>query len=283
MTGTALRGIDHVVVIVADIEAAHDGCERLGFQLQPRGTHARLGTANHLMVFGDNYLELVGIVEPNPLNAERRRWLADTGGGLANAALRTEDADVTHAAWTAAGLQPDPVLALGRAVAVEGRQEQAEFRIVRLGTHRARLMGFLACQHLTPQFVYRPEWARHANGTQALIGVTVVAEHPETDEAYVRKVFGEQAVCRSDGAVVVESGGVPIRYMRPDRFEALYPRLAPHRDARHAALLSFRVVDVTRTETVLGAGGVAYAKGPDGGILVADSAVGGISMEFVRG
>ncbi len=282
MAGQAVKGIDHVVVVVRDIEAARAAYTTLGFQVQPRGFHARLGTANHLMIFGDNYLELIGIVEPNPFNAERRMWLEKNGGGLANAALRTDGADIAHAAWTAAGLQPDPVLDFDRAVDIAGKEERAAFRTVRLGTQRARLLGFFACEHLTPQFVYRPEWAGHANGVTTLAGATVIARDPATDEAYVRKVFGDQAVRREDGGLVVDSGGTPIRYVTPDRFTALHPGIAPSRADDHPALLSFHVSDVARTQAVLRGGGVAHAVAPDR-VLVPASAACGVCIEFRKG
>jgi catechol 2,3-dioxygenase-like lactoylglutathione lyase family enzyme len=280
MTGQAVKGIDHVVVIVADIEAARAMYARLGFQVQPRGHHARLGTANHLMIFADNYFELIGIVEPNEFNAERRAWLAKHGGGLANAALRTDGADIAHAVWTAAGLQPDPVLEFGRAVEVAGKQEQAAFRAVRLGTQRAKLLGFFTCEHRTPQFVYRPEWAAHANTVKSLAGATVIAADPATDEAYLRKVFGDAAVRRADGEVVVISGGTPIRYMTGARFGALYPGIAPQRADDHPALLSFRVGDAARTRATLGDAGVPYNATPDGRILVPPSSAAGVCIEF---
>ena len=46
----AVRGLDHVVVMVDGIDAAQKQYERLGFQVQPRGFHTKLGTANHLMI-----------------------------------------------------------------------------------------------------------------------------------------------------------------------------------------------------------------------------------------
>ncbi|HJQ59978.1 MAG TPA: VOC family protein [Vineibacter sp.] len=280
MTGQAVKGIDHVVVVVPDIEAARIAYARLGFQVQPRGTHARLGTANHLMIFADTYFELIGIVEPSAFNAERRAWLARTGGGLANAALRTDDADIAHAAWTAAGLQPDPVLEFGRAVDIAGRTEQASFRTVRLGTQRAKLLGFLACEHRTPQFVYRPEWATHANTVTGLVGATVIASDPATDEAYLRKVFGDAAVRRADTELMVSSGGTPIRYMTRERFNSLYPGIAPPRADDHPALLSFSVGDLARTRTTLGEAGVTYKATPDGRMLVPPSSAAGVCIEF---
>jgi hypothetical protein len=280
--GRAVKGIDHVVVVVRDIEVARGAYTALGFQVQPRGFHARLGTANHLMIFGDNYFELIGIVEPNPFNAERRAWLEKNGGGLANAALRTDGADIAHVAWTAAGLQPDPVLDFDRAVEVAGKEERAAFRTVRLGTLRARLLGFFACEHRTPQFVYRPEWARHANGVTALAGATVIADDPATDEAYVRKVFGDQAVRPEDGGLVVDSGGTAIRYMTRDRFAVLYPGIAPGRTDDHPALLSFRVPDVARTQAVLRDGAVGHVAATDR-VLVPASAACGVCLEFRKG
>jgi catechol 2,3-dioxygenase-like lactoylglutathione lyase family enzyme len=280
MTGQAVRGIDHVVVVVPDIEAARATYARLGFQVQPRGLHARLGTANHLMIFADTYFELIGIVEPNAFNAERRAWLAKHGGGLANAALRTDGADLAHAAWTAAGLQPDPVLEFSRVVEIAGRQEQAAFRTVRLGTRRAKLLGFFACEHRTPQFVYRPEWATHTNAVTALAGATVIASDPATDEVYARQVFGDAAVRRADGELVIQSGGTPIRYMTADRFRALYPGIAPQRGDDHPALLSFGVRDLERTRATLSDAGVPHVATPDGRVLVAAADAAGVCIEF---
>ena len=282
MAGQAVKGIDHVVVVVRDIEAAHDAYTALGFQVQPRGLHTRLGTANHLMIFGDNYFELIGIVEPNPFNAERRAWLEKNGGGLANAALRTDGADIAHAAWTAAGLQPDPVLDFDRAVEVAGKEARAAFRTVRLGTQRAKLLGFFVCEHRTPQFVYRQEWAEHANGVTALAGATVIAGDPTTDESYVRKVFSDQTVRREDGGLVVDSGGTPISYVTRDRFAALYPGITPSRADDHPALLSFRVSDVARTQAVLRDRGVVHAAAADR-VLVPASAACGVCIEFRKG
>ena len=70
-----MKGLDHVVVMVDGIDAARAQYEKLGFQVQPRGFHKKLGTANHLMIFDRDYFEILGIVEPTEFNAERREWL----------------------------------------------------------------------------------------------------------------------------------------------------------------------------------------------------------------
>jgi acyl dehydratase len=279
----AVKGIDHAVVVVDDIDQAERAWTRLGFALQPRGFHTRLGTANHLMIFGDNYFELLGVVTPNEFNAERRAMLKNKGEGLANAALRTDGADLAHKAWTEAGLQPDAVLDFDREVEISGRTERAAFRTVRLGTKRAKLLGYFVCEHRTPQFVYRPEWAKHPNGATALAGAAVIAEDPFLDEDYVTRVFGAASVKRDGGDLLVESGVTPIRFMSRARFEARHPGATPVRDGDHPALLRFAVTDPLATAALLSANGLAYARPADGRIIVSARDATGVCVEFVKG
>ena len=172
--GRAVRGLDHVVVMVDGIDAAQAAYERLGFQVQPRGFHRKLGTANHLMIFDTDYFEILGIVEDTEFNAERREWLKG-GGGLANVALATDGADISFEAFRKAGLNPDAPLFFDRAVEVAGKTEHAQFRTVRIPKTNMPVVGFFVCEHITPQFVYRPEWANHPNGARGIAGVTTVS------------------------------------------------------------------------------------------------------------
>ena len=204
----AVKGLDHVVVMVDGIDAAERAYKRLGFQVQPRGFHTRLGTANHLMIFEHDYFEILGIVTPTEFNAGRGEWLKQ-GGGLANVALATDGADLAFDAFKAAGLQPDAPLFFDRAVEVDGKMEHAQFRTVRIPKTHMPVVGFFVCEHLTPQFVYRGEWAKHPNGARGILGVTVLAEQPAEWSAELQKYFGRGAV-RGDGDdLVVDTGTQP--------------------------------------------------------------------------
>ncbi|MEO8422291.1 MAG: VOC family protein [Actinomycetota bacterium] len=81
--------IDHVVLAVHDLE---DAGERLlrdhGLVSVPGGRHARWGTANRVVPLGDDYIELIGVVDPDQatgtvfgrtmleLPADGDRWFA---------------------------------------------------------------------------------------------------------------------------------------------------------------------------------------------------------------
>ena len=56
-----LRQTDHVVInVLFDMDRAAALMSQLGFSLTPRGYHS-LGSINHLAMFDDDYLELVGL------------------------------------------------------------------------------------------------------------------------------------------------------------------------------------------------------------------------------
>lgn len=277
----AVKGLDHVVVMVDGIDAAEAAYRRLGFQVQPRGFHRKLGTANHLMIFDRDYFEILGIVEDTEFNAERRVWLKG-GGGLANVALATDGADLAFDAFKAAGLNPDAPLFFDRAVEVAGRTEHARFRTVRIPKTNMPVVGFFVCEHQTPQFVYRAEWAKHPNGARGILGVTVIAEQPEKWAPELEKYFGKGATRREGNGLVADTGTQPIRYLTRADYMARYPGVTPVRAGDHPALLGVRVESLAACESLLRKNGVAVLKPDDDRLIVPPSEAAHLTLEFAE-
>jgi hypothetical protein len=275
----AVKGLDHVVVMVDGIDAAEAAYRKLGFQVQPRGFHKKLGTANHLMIFDTDYFEILGIVEDTEFNAERREWLKG-GGGLANVALATDGADVAYEAFKAAGLNPDAPLFFDRAVEVAGKTELAKFRTVRIPKDNMPVVGFFVCEHQTPEFVYRPEWAAHPNGARGILGVTVIAEQPAKWIPELEKYFGPGSVKREGEGLVVDTGTQPIRYMTPKDYAVRYPGITPVRSEDHPALLTVRVENLAACEDLLNKNGVRFTKPDSGRLVVPPSEAAHLTLEF---
>jgi hypothetical protein len=277
----AVKGLDHVVVMVDGIDAAEAAYRRLGFQVQPRGFHKKLGTANHLMIFDKDYFEILGIVEDTEFNAERREWLKG-GGGLANVALATDGADLAFDAFKQAGLNPDAPLFFDRAVEVAGKTELAKFRTVRIPKTNMPVVGFFVCEHLTPEFVYRSEWAKHPNGARGILGVTVIAEQPDKWVPELEKYFGAGSAKREGDGAVVDIGTQPIRYMTRKDYAVRYPGITPVRPGDHPALLTVRVESLAACEALLKKNGVQATKPDSGRLVVPPSEAAHLTLEFAE-
>lgn len=178
------HGLDHLVINVRfDVDEAQALFEGLGFTLTPRGHHS-LGSVNHLMVFATGYLELIGL----PRGTDRlRQEIVDSPVGIDGLVAATADADACHAGWTAQGLRVQPVQHFSRPLELDGREHTARFSTARLEPGQLAAGRVYACQHHTPEYVWRPEWMRHANGVQGMNQLVVVSAQPgQTREAFTR-------------------------------------------------------------------------------------------------
>ena len=197
-------------------------------------------------------------------------------------ALATDGADLAFEAFKAAGLNPDAPLFFDRAVEIDGKTEKAAFRTVRIPKTNMPVVGFFVCEHLTPQFVYRGEWAKHPNGARGIAGVTVIAEQPAKWTAELEKYFGAGAVTREGDGIVADTGTQPIRYLTRQAYAARYPGITPVRPGDHPALLSLRVDSLAACEALLAKNGVKALKPDAARLLVPPSEAAHLTIEFAE-
>jgi catechol 2,3-dioxygenase-like lactoylglutathione lyase family enzyme len=99
-----VQGIDHIVILVDDLETATAQYRQLGFTVNPGGKHPR-GTHNALVIFQDgSYLELIAFWEPD---YEAHRWHRHLGNrrGLIDFALAAGDLAADVAALNERGIR----------------------------------------------------------------------------------------------------------------------------------------------------------------------------------
>jgi hypothetical protein len=203
-------GLDHVVVLVRDLDRAAEGWRRLGFTLAPRGTHsAHMGTGNHTMMLGPDYLELIGVLTDTPHNAPSRALLERRGDGIERAALTTTDAAAGVEEIRARGLDGIGPIDFGRPVTLpNGSQTEARFRVFKWPLTEAPAgLRIFACQHLTRDAVWIPELQDHANGAKRIARVEIVSSNPQRDAEHMARLLDRQVQPESDGAKRVSSGG----------------------------------------------------------------------------
>ncbi len=276
---TGLSGIDHVIVGVRDLEQARATYERLGFRVTPRGRHVGWGTANYCLMFANDYVELLGIVDPDRFTNNLDRFLEEREG-LLSIVLHTSDPEATRDAWRGAGLEPAEVAELGRLLEPE---TELRFQNVMLAAEATGGVPMFACAHLTPGPMRAPEWLRHPNGAIRIRSVTVVAEDPAACWEPMARVFGTTRLTDTDDTLAVHTGrGGVILIVTPDDLEVLHPELeavGADQDPVIAALTLW-VADPDATAAFLDRQGVPYRRDAAGAVGIAPEHTHGVLLEF---
>ncbi len=252
-----IRGIDHAVVLVRDLDRAQQTYRRLGFTLTPRGHHS-LGSQNHCIMFGRDYLELMALPAAPPAAFQYFAEFLRGGEGVGALALATDDAAAAHAELTKAGIAAEQPLALSRPVENLG---EARFTLVQLPPEQTPGFRTFICQHHTRDLVWRPEYQAHAIGADGILSVAVAASN------------------RADYASLLD--GVPVSI---DSLRALertlegvtLPEIAPP----VIAALHLRVADRTRVAATLRSGGFSPIPLEGGAFAISADQAHGVALIF---
>jgi catechol 2,3-dioxygenase-like lactoylglutathione lyase family enzyme len=278
----SITGIDHCVILVRELDAARDAIARLGFTPAPRGVHSEhMGTHNHCVMLGHGYFEVLSVLKPTAENARWREVLARREG-LNAIALATEDARAGHAELRANGVEVGEPVDFARAVDNPGAKGEASFTVALIPEQFTPGTNMFMCQHYTRDLVWFPGSTEHANGAMGLAGVTAVADDPAALAEDYARVFGAERVRAEEGALTIEAGEAPIRFLTPEGLAARYPGAAL--DAApppYVAALTIAVADREATGAYLSGQGVAHTALPGGGLCVAPGQACGALIEFV--
>jgi hypothetical protein len=272
--------VDHVVIHVEEqLDQAAEQYARLGFTLTARGHHSK-GTSNHLAIFGDDYLELLGV---EPHNAARR-W--SHPAGLAGLVFKTADADQT---WRQlrerdVPLDGDGPQAFHRPVEIDGTVlGDARFRTLRIAADRIPNGRVFFCEHGTPELVWRGQWQHHANGAQGLAEYVYVAIDPEAAVGILAQAFGRGDITRHAHGVRFQAGPVAIWYLTRDGVAAHYGIGADQvpQGIERAVGLTIKVEALSRTGQVLAANAVTGVTPHGDKLVVAPDQANGVILAFV--
>jgi hypothetical protein len=206
----SIVGLDHVVILVRDLAAGADTWRDLGFTVAPRGIHtAVMGTANHTIMLGEDYLELIGVMAETERNLQSREFLSTRGEGIERVAFTTSSAADGVAEIKAKGLAGTGPFDFGRSVDLpDGRQTEARFRTFLWPVNeRPGGLRIFACEHQTRDAVWIPELTRHANTATRIDRVELVAQNPRAAAEHMARLIDQDVQNEKDGALRVRTGG----------------------------------------------------------------------------
>lgn len=272
--------LDHIVINVAggmnDAARAH---ERLGFQLTPRGHHS-LGTINHLAIFEENYLELLGY----PPGGEQSRpdlWLHPAG--LTGLVFKAPDPEAVRLRLEERGIAFEPPGEFTRPVALAEGTKDARFRVIRIASELVANGRTFFCHHFTPELVWRPEWQSHPNGATGIVEYVIAAADPAKTAGLYDRIFGPGLLKAIDGGFAFTAGKATVSILSGDavaaRFGDAAPGLLDGADRMSALVIASTCLDKVRS--VLDGNGIAHAASAQGGLVVSKADAAGLAIAFV--
>ena len=181
--------LDHVVILVDELERAIADYSALGFNVQRGGTHADGFTHNALVGFADgSYLELIAFIRPKP-DHRWGGWAARGHCGFIDFALLPSSVgEVVARAHTAGLAYQGPI---------DGGRTRLDGQVLRwqTGTPPSADLPFL-CGDVTPRSlrVREGEVRVHANGVSGIASITVLVSDLAISVARYGALLGTKPV-----------------------------------------------------------------------------------------
>ncbi|MFT4508772.1 VOC family protein [Caballeronia sp. 15711] len=280
MSVTLAPTLDHVVInVCGELDEASAQWQKLGFTLTERGHHS-LGTSNHLSIFQENYLELLGF---EPKNAHSAQDLVNAPKGLNGLVFKTTDAEKLFSEIQAAGLRAEEPRTFHRPVQISTGVQEARFRTVRLGAELVRNGRTFFCEHLTPELVWRDEWQTHANGVTDLTGFIVTSVHPARTAKLYQQLFGSRLVLETtDDGVAFQAGRARVQFITPAAAQAHFGPVETTFDgSERNVALTFEVRSLGTLRAVLARNHVSFVEPGNGKVVVRAANAVGVALQFI--
>ena len=282
-----MRGLDHLVLTVRDLDAAEARFRALGFTMTPRAQHP-FGTSNNLAIFDGNFLELLGVSAPEKIpEHEDGRFsfgqhaleFLERGEGLSYVVLDTADARADHRTFRSSGIATfEPVDFSRGARQPDGAERTVSFTICFALPPDPAPPHFVCQQRHPPENFWRPEYQAHANGARRISEVVLRADRGEELAPFYAALFGPEALERTADGLVVRTGRGRISALTRAGLRRRFGVEGAHDGAIVA--MRFAVADAPRAERSLAAGGAPFSREADGALRVAAEHGFGALLEF---
>jgi hypothetical protein len=240
---------DHVAINVRErLDEAVDTFTKLGFSLTPRGYHS-MGSANHLAIFGTDYLELLGL--PPNLTVLRREVM-EWPCGINGLVFATEDIECVERELATSGVPLMPPRSFSRPVALAGgRQEEARFRTLTLDRSAVDYGRIYFCQHYTRHLVWRDEFRQHPNGVLGIVSVVISAQNPAAIASVFRKMFGDAAIQSTAAGFTLGVALGQVEILHTTSATARFGKSRDREDETYMKALVLRTRSLERTRKIV--------------------------------
>jgi hypothetical protein len=196
-----IDSVNHVGLVVKDLEAAAKRYEAFGFILTPLSMHSGAlkpgdpeipyGSGNRCAIFPDNYLEIVAHVDKQKYDLFCGKFLQRFEGAHI-ICFGCGDASVVDRRLRLSGVGTSGVIPLKRDLDTPDGKRTAKFDCVHFD-YAATPEGLIqAAYHLTPQYIHQKRYLGHPNKVTALSNVYLAVADPAETAARYEKFTGRK-------------------------------------------------------------------------------------------
>ena len=203
-----MKGVDHLVLCGADLEAMRERYRSLGFMLTPPARHP-FGTGNSLIQLDGCFLELLTVLDPTAVPEHRpghfsfgafNRDFLSHGEGFSMLVLSSEDARADTMQWRRAGLDTHAPFDFSRKAKLPSGEDVTVGFSLAFATHpEMPRAGFFTCEQHMPEYFWKAEYQRHPNTAATVLEVCLVAAAPEPAQSFIARLTGVEPVGTADG------------------------------------------------------------------------------------
>jgi hypothetical protein len=218
------HGLDHIVHVVRDLDAAAELYVRAGFTVGARNRHS-WGTHNRLVQLTNCYIEILEVAEPEKIVAHAPRSFSfgafnrnflTRHEGLSMLLLNSSDAATDAQTFKAAGISDYDVFNFAReGKKPDGTAVKLAFSLVFTRDPTSPDLGLALCQHHFPENFWNPAFQTHANGALRVPGVVMVANDPQNHRDFLKAYTGAGEVISGPDGVMARTENGDIEILAP--------------------------------------------------------------------
>lgn len=284
------RGIDHLVLCVTDLDQARETYAALGFTTTPRAIHP-FGTGNSLVQLQGNFLELLTVVDsskfapPTPgkfsFGAFNETFLSRREG-MSMLVFEGHGAESDQTEFAKKGLETYDVFHFERpAKQPDGETVTVAFSLAFATDPSMPEAAFFTCQQHAPEYFWKPEYQKHANGAVAVTEVVMVAEDPSNVGGFLGALQAPDAITNETDTLYVKTARGMVTVLTPRRFSDRFGEKAPGPDSPHFAAFQIAVADIGQAEKLLSNNAIPFRQAAGKLQIGATSAFGAV-LEFTQ-